>query len=155
MKMNNEYIPIERKNELNLKYFIKKNFTKQGLPETMYFTRYSPHHKIISAIDGRFFTCNDNTFATVGKHQERYFKVSLSILKDNFDKHLYYETPHDFEKHFNCTVNEDIIDKWNNRQKIVNEKYYNEEKKNQNKDENEITEEDQWTGWNETKRQIL
>lgn len=76
-----------------------------------YTTKYTTNSLIRNAVSGNY-----QYESFVGKKNEiNFFKVSLTgVLGQNPDtKHLYYDSPHQYEEHFNVTLDKSIIDKWN------------------------------------------
>jgi hypothetical protein len=89
----------------------RKNGKKQK--KVVYTTNYTPGSIIRNAISGQYQT---NFF--VGKPDEfEFFKVSLSghLGQKPQSKHLYYDSPQQYESHFEVTVASEIKEKWNSK----------------------------------------
>lgn len=76
-----------------------------------YTSKYTPGSIIRCAVTGCSFSKNK-----VGSRDEDlFFKVCLSGFFPDcmYGKFLYYQSPEEYEHHFNTTVDENIKEKWN------------------------------------------
>ena len=88
----------------------KKNH--KMIPIYFYTTRYTPGSKIRNAVSG----FGDKTIV-VGRAKDEYsfFKVGFAtgeLGKEPYGTHLYYDSPEQYEKHFNTTIQDKIKDAW-------------------------------------------
>uniref|UniRef100_A0A6C0ES46 Uncharacterized protein n=1 Tax=viral metagenome TaxID=1070528 RepID=A0A6C0ES46_9ZZZZ len=76
-----------------------------------YATSLNPGKKIRNAINGAYTNC------LVGSYDEDLF-FKLRLLTDKCDEDLttlYYDSPEQYENHFNATISDDIKEKWKNK----------------------------------------
>jgi hypothetical protein len=82
----------------------------------LYTTKYTPGSRIRNAETGIYE--ND----LVGRSGEyNYFKVSLSgeLGQNPQSKHLYYDSPQQYEKHFQIIIDSKIKDKFNQKNNVI------------------------------------
>lgn len=81
-------------------------------PIKFYTTRYTPGSRIRNAVTGFFEE------KMVGRIDEfNYFKVTLSgqLGQNPSSKHLYYDSPQQYEVHFQTIVDDEMKDKFNKK----------------------------------------
>ena len=91
------------------KVFRKKNGKQYSVE--YYATSLSPGRKIRNAINGAYTNC------LVGSYDEDLF-FKLRLLTDKCDEDLttlYYDSPEQYEKHFNDVISDEIKEKWKNK----------------------------------------
>lgn len=91
---------------------IFRKVNNKTVPIYIYTTRYSPGSKIHNAVSG---LGDKRVVVGKAKDEDSFFKISLStgeLGKIPYGKHLYYDSPEQFEKHFYTTVDKRIKDNW-------------------------------------------
>ena len=82
----------------------------RAVPVKFFTTRYTPGSWIRNAITG------DMEPVRVGSIEEHhYFKVGLStgeLGTDAYGKHLYYESPDQYERHFGFRLSPEVVETW-------------------------------------------
>lgn len=117
-------------------HVVKKVINGKRVKITIYTTKYTPGSPIRNAMYGDY-----QSKCFVGKNEEYgFFKVSLcdgSLGQNPVSKHLYYDSPEQYEKHFNIKLDRVIKDKWHHSQfsNILQEK----EKEEETEDDKEYT----------------
>jgi hypothetical protein len=94
-------------------HVIKQVINHKKVKITLYTTKYTPGSPIRNAVIGHY---QSNCF--VGKKEEyNFFKVSLACYlgKNPASKHLYYDSPEQYEKHFHTKLDKVIKDKWHSQ----------------------------------------
>lgn len=82
----------------------------ESVPILFFTTKYTPGAIIRHAVSGQ----TNGSFIVGTLDEHLFFKVSLSVLlsQTSDSKHLYYDSPCEYESHFNTTVNQEVKDKW-------------------------------------------
>jgi hypothetical protein len=77
----------------------------------VYTTKYTPGSIIRCAVTGSIF----RKYVVGSYDEDLFFKVCLSgVFSDSkYGKFLYYQSPEEYEHHFNTTVDEKVKSKWN------------------------------------------
>jgi alpha-acetolactate decarboxylase len=91
-----------------------------------------PNAKIINAVTGIPVYDDDDTkykYVVGSRQEDDLFKVKMVSGVNGKGVLLFYESPEQYEKHFACTVNEDIKKKWNDK----STRYRNQVRKERNK----------------------
>jgi hypothetical protein len=95
-------------------HVLKQVINGKKVKITIYTTKYTPGSPIRNAVYGDY-----QSKCFVGKNEEyTFFKVSLScnLGKNPVSKHLYYDSPEQYEKHFKIKLDQVIKTKWHNSQ---------------------------------------
>jgi hypothetical protein len=97
----------------NDRHVIKRRINRKTEKIVVYTTKYTPGSPIRNAVSGHY-----QTGMTVGNKEElNFFKVSLSVYlgQNPTSKHLYYDSPSQYERHFSATIDDEIKEKWKAR----------------------------------------
>jgi hypothetical protein len=110
---NDDYNYLNEKLITSVKGHCRMITKVQGVKQHLdvYTTRYTPGSIIKCAVTGCLFSNR-----IVGScDEDLFFKVCLSGVYTDcmYGKFLYYQSPEEYEHHFNTTVNEKIKREWN------------------------------------------
>jgi hypothetical protein len=107
-KSNKRIRKINHVNNGNYKVMIMLNGKK--MPIDIFGTNYTPGAIIRDAKTG----CQFGSYFVGNRDEDLFFKVTLStgLGKNPQTKHLFYDSPSDYENHFHTTLNNTIKDKW-------------------------------------------
>ena len=90
--------------------FRKKSAHDRAVSVKFFTTRHTPGSWIRNAITG------DMEHVRVGSIEEhQYFKIGLStgeLGTDAYGKHLYYDSPEQYERHFGYSLSPELVVKW-------------------------------------------
>jgi hypothetical protein len=97
---------------------VKRREGRHQFNVEFYSTSYCPGFRIRNAITGMY-----EEGVTVGTRDEHLFFVVILATGETGQTppHLYYDTPEQYERHFNCTVSDDTKERW--RERNLKERY--------------------------------
>jgi len=106
---------------------IFRKVNNKTVPIYIYTTRYTPGSRIRNAVSG---FSDKKIVVGNAKDEDLFFKVSLAtgeLGNNSYGKHLYYDSPEQYEKHFYTTIHDKRIkDNWWKRYRL-NQKNINKE----------------------------
>lgn len=103
----------------NDRHVIKRIINNRKVKITVYTTKYTPGSVIRNAVTGFY-----QSGFYVGKSDEKqFFKISLSgdLGQNPVSKHLYYDSPEQYEQHFQTTIDSVIKNNWKAKFSNVND----------------------------------